>query len=94
LPTRSASNASKTARQASHGSTKTIEERPESLTSLHAETDARIEKLIGLAEIRQREIETHGTQIEALLTLAGKHAQSQANLERQWQACIDALPRQ
>jgi transcriptional regulator GlxA family with amidase domain len=66
----------------------------EALTSLHAETDARINRLIGLAEIQQREIETHDTQIEALLSLAEKHAQSQANLERQWQAYINTLPRQ
>jgi hypothetical protein len=65
----------------------------ETLTSLHADTDARINKLIDLAETQQRQIEAHDAQIDALLTLAEKHAESQANLERQWQAYINTLPR-
>ena len=65
----------------------------ETLTGLHADTDARINKLIDLAETQQRQIEAHDTQIDALLTLAEKHAESQANLEKQWQAYIRTLPR-
>jgi len=36
----------------------------------------------------------HDTQIGVLLQLAEKHDQAIANLERQWQAYINTLPRQ
>ena len=48
--------------------------------------------LIDLAATQQKQIGAHDAQIAALLDLAEKHAQSTANLEKQWQAYINTLP--
>jgi hypothetical protein len=39
------------------------------------------------------QIKAHDARIAALLELAEKHAEASANLERQWQAYINTLPR-
>jgi hypothetical protein len=40
------------------------------------------------------QIEAHDRQIDALIKVAEKHEHAIANLERQWQAYINTLPRQ
>jgi hypothetical protein len=53
-----------------------------------------IRAMIDLAATQQQQIAAHDAQIAALLDLAEKHAEASANLEREWQAYINRLPRQ
>jgi len=56
--------------------------------------DRQIGAMIDLAAKQQQQIAGHDARIAALLELAEKHAEASANLERQWQAYINTLPRQ
>jgi methylglyoxal synthase len=57
-------------------------------------TDERLDRLTGIVESLASTVVAHDNQIEALLRIAEKHDAALANLERQWQACINTLPRQ
>jgi ABC-type transporter Mla subunit MlaD len=50
--------------------------------------------IIDLAAAQQRQIAAHDQQIDALLKISEENARSWKNLERQWQAYINTLPRQ
>ena len=43
---------------------------------------------------QQRQIAAHDAQIDALLKISEENARNWKNLERQWQAYINTLPRQ
>jgi len=57
-------------------------------------TDERLDRLTGIVESLASTVVAHDNQIEALLRIAEKHEAALANLERQWQAYINTLPRQ
>jgi ABC-type transporter Mla subunit MlaD len=50
--------------------------------------------MIDLAAAQQQQIAAHGNQIDALIKISEENAQNWKNLERQWQAYINTLPRQ
>jgi transposase len=50
--------------------------------------------IIDLAGTQQLRIAAHDGQIEALIKISEQNAQNWKNLERQWQAYINTLPRQ
>jgi hypothetical protein len=55
--------------------------------------EEQLDRLTGIVGTLTTTIETHDHQIEGLLEVAEKHSQQLAELERKWQAHIDALPR-
>jgi uncharacterized coiled-coil protein SlyX len=78
----------------------TTDEKLDRLTQTVAAHDRQIEALIGAATAQQQAIEGHHQQIGALIRTVEKLAetaaalqQATANLERQWQAYINTLPR-
>jgi predicted RNase H-like nuclease (RuvC/YqgF family) len=50
--------------------------------------------IIELAATQQRQIAAHDDRIEALIKISEENARNWKNLERQWQAYINTLPRQ
>ena len=52
-----------------------------------------VKSLAASVVARDDQIEAHDRQIGALIELASKHEGAIANLERQWQAYINTLPR-
>ncbi|MGA3099328.1 MAG: hypothetical protein ABSF25_22950 [Bryobacteraceae bacterium] len=50
--------------------------------------------IVDLAATQQRQIAAHDAQIDALLKISEENARNWKNLERQWQAYINTLPRQ
>jgi hypothetical protein len=56
--------------------------------------DERLDRLTGVVESLASSVVHHDNQIEGLIAVAEKHAEAIANLERQWQAYINMLPRQ
>ncbi len=64
-------------------------------------TGEKIDRLTGVVEslaasvvARDKRIEAPTRQIEALIKISAENAQNWKNLERQWQAYINTLPRQ
>ena len=56
-------------------------------------TDERIDRLTGILETLAGTVAAHDAQIEGLITVAEKHQDQIANLEKQCQAYINTLPR-
>jgi hypothetical protein len=54
--------------------------------------EEQLNRLTGIVGTLTTAIEVHGQQIEGLITVAEKHSQQLAELERKLQANIDALP--
>lgn len=54
--------------------------------------EEQLDRLTGIVGTLTTAIEAHDHQIEGLLTVAEKHSQQLAELERKLQANIDALP--
>jgi intracellular sulfur oxidation DsrE/DsrF family protein len=53
-----------------------------------------LDRLTSVVSALASSVVAHDNQIESLLRAAEKHEQAIANLERQWQAYINTLPRQ
>jgi chromosome segregation ATPase len=60
------------------------------LESLRGSVDA----LAGAVAAHDNKIEAHDDQIEKLILISEKNARNWENLERQWQAYLNTLPRQ
>jgi hypothetical protein len=56
--------------------------------------EERIDRLTGIVEALAGTVVAHDNQIEALIRISEENAQNWKNLERQWQAYINTLPRQ
>jgi len=56
--------------------------------------EEKLERLVGVVESLAASVVAHDNQLEVLIQLAEKHDAAIANLERQWQAYINTLPRQ
>jgi hypothetical protein len=56
--------------------------------------EERIDRLTGIVEALAGTVVAHDNQIEALIQISEENAQNWKNLERQWQAYINTLPRQ
>ena len=56
--------------------------------------EERMERLTGIVEALAGTVVAHDNQIEALIRISEENAQNWKNLERQWQAYINTLPRQ
>jgi hypothetical protein len=56
--------------------------------------EERIDRLTGIVEALASTVVAHDNQIEALIQISEENAQNWKNLERQWQAYINTLPRQ
>jgi hypothetical protein len=56
--------------------------------------DDRLDRLTGVVESLAGSVVEHDSRIVALIQVAEKHAEATANLEKQWQAYINTLPRQ
>jgi hypothetical protein len=56
--------------------------------------EERMERLTGIVEALAGTVVAHDNQIEALIQISEENAQNWKNLERQWQAYINTLPRQ
>jgi hypothetical protein len=55
--------------------------------------DERLDQLTAVVETLAGTVVAHDNQLDALIRIAEQHAQSIANLEKQWQAYINTLPR-
>jgi hypothetical protein len=55
--------------------------------------DEQLQRLTNIVDSLASTVVAHDNQIENLIAVAEKHAQSLANLERQWQAYINTLPK-
>jgi thioesterase domain-containing protein len=53
-----------------------------------------LDRLVGVVNSLASSVVAHDNQLETLIQLAEKHDAAIANLERQWQAYINTLPRQ
>ena len=56
--------------------------------------EERIDRLTGIVEALAGTVVAHDNQIAALIQISEENAQNWKNLERQWQAYINTLPRQ
>ena len=56
--------------------------------------DRQIEALVGAITAQSPQIQAHDHQIDALIQISEKNARNWENLERQWQAYLNTLPRQ
>jgi hypothetical protein len=56
--------------------------------------EERMERLTGIVEALAGTVVAHDNQIEALIQISEENARNWKNLERQWQAYINTLPRQ
>ena len=63
-------------------------------------TEERFQRIEGILEAlaasvvaRDNQIEAHTKQIGALIDLAAEHHKTTANLEKQWQAYLNTLPK-
>jgi hypothetical protein len=53
-----------------------------------------LDRLVGVVNSLASSVVAHDNQLDVLIQLAAKHEAAIANLERQWQAYINTLPRQ
>jgi len=53
-----------------------------------------LDRLVGVVNSLASTVVAHDNQLELLIQLAEKHEAAIANLERQWQAYMNTLPRQ
>jgi hypothetical protein len=56
--------------------------------------EEQLERLTGIVASLADTVVAHDNQLDILIKVAQKHAESIANLERQWQAYLRTLPRQ
>jgi hypothetical protein len=56
-------------------------------------TEEKIDRLTGIVEALGATVVAHDNQIEALIAISEKNARNWENLERQWQAYLNTLPR-
>jgi hypothetical protein len=56
--------------------------------------EERMDRLTGIVEALAGTVVAHDNQIEALIQISEENARNWKNLERQWQAYINTLPRQ
>lgn len=55
--------------------------------------EEQIERLTGIVNALPGTVVAHDNQIEALIEISEKNARNWENLERQWQAYLNTLPR-
>jgi hypothetical protein len=56
-------------------------------------TEEQLQRLTGIVESLPGTVVAHDNQIDGLIKVAEKHQEQIANLEKQWQAYINMLPR-
>ena len=56
--------------------------------------DEKIDRMIGIVDALASTVVAHDNQIEALIRISEESARNWKNLERQWQAYLNTLPRQ
>jgi ABC-type transporter Mla subunit MlaD len=56
-------------------------------------TDEQLQRVTNILDSLAATVVAHDNQIEKLIEVAEKHQAQLANLERQWQAYINTLPR-
>ena len=56
-------------------------------------TEEQLQRLTGIVESLAGSVVAHDNQIDGLIKVAEKHQEQIANLEKQWQAYINMLPR-
>ncbi|MGO9255534.1 MAG: hypothetical protein ACLQU1_04430 [Bryobacteraceae bacterium] len=72
----------------------TVEEKIERLTDLVGSLGSSVKALTGTVETLASTTVAHDHQIEGLIQVAEKHERAWQDLQRQWQAYLNTLPRQ
>ena len=72
----------------------TVDEKIERLTDLVGSISSSVKTLTDTVETLAGTVVAHDNQIEALIKISEENASNWKNLERQWQAYLNTLPRQ
>lgn len=57
-------------------------------------TEERLDRLTGIVESLAASVVAHDAQIGDLIIIVEKHAEAIADMQRQWQAYLNTLPKQ